>query len=134
MLIAKGVIAHAVLPLALAVTGGGLLATASDLQHKATTRYASTRAEVRHALRLDWQPEPLAPRSSGEIALWQRRDNSVRESEVTTDYQGNIYVQDAASGKLRMLKLQPGFRLNRQRGDWAAARLAIDTRPVYNMP
>ena len=134
MVIAKGVIVHAVLPLALAITGGGLLATASELQHRATTQYASTRAEVRRALRLDWQPETLAPRASGEIALWQRRDNSVRDSEVATDYQGNIYVQDATSGKLRMLKLQPGFKLNRQSGDWAAAHLAADAKPVYNMP
>jgi hypothetical protein len=132
MVIAKGLIAHAVLPLALAAASGGLLAQAGDLQQSAQADYAVARGNVRHALRLDWQPESLAPRSSGEIACWQRRDKSVRDNEVAGDTQGNIYVVDGS--KLRVLKLDPGFRLGGDQGDWMSDKLIDKTRNTSHLP
>jgi hypothetical protein len=132
MVIAKGVIAHAVLPLALA--GGGLMASIGKLQTDVAARYDTTRTEVRRALRLDWQPQSNAPRSSGEIAVWQRRDASVRDSEVATDYRGNIYVQDDKTGKLRVLKLEPGFKLERESGDWMSRKLTDQAANASHLP
>ena len=132
MVIAKGVIAHAVLPLALA--GGGLMATIGELHDSAAAQYGSARAEVRRALRLDWQPQSSAPRSSGEIAVWQVRDRSVRDSEVASDYQGNIYVQDDQTGKLRVVKLDPGFKLQRESGDWMSRKLTDQAGNASHLP
>jgi hypothetical protein len=127
MLLAKGVIGHIALPLALAAAGGGLLATAE-------AQYDQGRADVRHALHLDWEPESNAPRSSGEIACWQRRDNSVRESEVATDYRGNVYVQDQRTSRLRELKLDPGFKLERDSSDWMSRKLVEETTNAEHLP
>jgi hypothetical protein len=133
MLLAKGLF-QAALPLALAVAGGSIVTQIAKLGQDTTRNYAVARHDVRHALHTDWQPESNAPRSSGEIECWQRRDRSVRDSEVTSDYQGNIYVQDAKNGRLRVVKLETGFKLDDDRDDWMSRRLIDQSKNASHIP
>ncbi|MDQ3023403.1 MAG: hypothetical protein M3R04_03300 [bacterium] len=126
MFLGSSVIANALLPLCIADTGTGIVAQAQLLQQHAADTYDNTRISVRSALHLDWQPQSLDPRSEGEIKCWQRSDASVRDSAVFTDDQGNIYMQ-AADSTLRVLKLKPGFSLEREaEADWMSSRIAAE--------
>jgi len=123
MVLVKGVLLHVALPLVVAAAGSGVLTVAQQ----ADTTFRDMRASAVHVLHLDWQPEPLAPRSKGQVECWQRRDGSIRAEELATDYRGNIYIQDQATSQLRVLKLEPGFRLNSHSGDWMSNRLTNAT-------
>lgn len=133
MLLAKGLF-HAALPLALALAGGGFMAQAARGQQQTADNYALASHGVQHALLANQQPESNAPRSSGEIACWQRTDRSVRDSEVAEDYQGNIYVQDSKTGHLRVLKLDAGFRLDDEHSDWMSSKLTDGTSSAEHLP
>ena len=64
---------------------------------------------------------------------WQRRDASTANA-VLTDYQGNMYLQDGKSSRLRVLKLRPGFSLERRTsGDWMSDSLADETQPTGSL-
>lgn len=113
----------------------GMLGTAlAPVIDSAQGHYDSARRYAVRTLHLDHEPAELGPYYVGEVLLYQRLDDSVHAAALLQDYQGNVYAQDPADGRLRVLPLERYGKIAPEAApvddDWMSHERVDDMRRV----